>query len=99
MSNDTVERGATSHLTQELEALGWRHMNSAPKNNIRILLIYKLHDGFRAEIGCYFESEEMIYPQIGEDLTPRIEVLKSWNTPFCCEPLAWKPLHIPNSKL
>ncbi len=88
-----------SHLTAELEAFGWLHMDSAPKNDNRILLIYKLHDGFRAEIGCYFEREAMIYPQIGEDLTPRFEIFKGWNTPFCCEPVGWQPLPIPTSKL
>lgn len=99
MSETQKAARATSHLTHELEALGWRHIDSAPKDDIKILLIYKLHDGFHCEIGCYFECESMIYPQIGEDLTPRLEVLKGWNTPFCFEPLGWQPLPIPTSKL
>ena len=97
--NTTQEAECLSHLTAELEALGWRHMDSAPKNDIRILLLYKLYDGFRVEIGCYFEREAMIYPQIGDDLTSRIEIFKGWNTTFCCEPIGWQPLPIPTSKL
>lgn len=97
--NNTQAAGCLSRLTAELEASGWLHMDSAPKNDIRILLLYKLHDGFRVEIGCYFEREAMIYPQIGDDLTPRIEIFKGWNTPFCCEPIGWQGLPIFNTKL
>ena len=95
-----TEAGLASHLTQELEALGWRHIDSAPKEDCKkIMLLYHLHDGYDVETGCYFERDATIYPQIGDDLTPRVEIFKGWNTPFCCDPIAWQPLPIPTSKL
>ena len=100
MKDKQTEAELASHLTQELEALGWRHIDSAPKEDCKkIMLLYLLHDGYDIEMGCYFERESMIYPQIGDDLTPRVEVFKGWNTPFFCDPIAWQPPPIPTSKL
>ena len=91
--------GVASDLNAELEAFGWRHMDSAPKNDIRVLILYKLHDGFHVEIGRYFEIQVKTLPQIGEDLKIRLDVISGWNTPFCRDPIAWQPLPIPTSKL
>ena len=97
--NTTQADECLSRLTAELEAFGWRHMDSAPKNDIRVLILYKLHDGFHVEIGRYFEIQVKTLPQIGEDLKIRLDVISGWNTPFCRDPIAWQPLPIPTSKL
>ena len=93
-----------SHLTDELEAFGWRHMDSAPKDETKVLLLYCTGLGYEVEKGEWYKIEKNDYILANKEQKlyrkKRVIIHKGWNTPFAMiNPIAWQPLPIPTSKL
>ena len=93
-----------SHLTAELEALGWRHIDSAPKDETKVLLLYCTGLGYEVEKGEWYKIEKNDYILANKEQKlyrkKRVIIHKGWNTPFAMiNPIAWQPLPIPTSKL
>ena len=93
-----------SRLTAELEALGWRHIDSAQKGETKVLLLYCTGLGYEVEKGEWYKIEKHNYILVDKEqkLYRKEKVIahKGWNTPFAMiNPIAWQPLPIPTSKL
>ena len=93
-----------SHLTAELEALGWRHIDSAQKGETKVLLLYCTGLGYEVEKGEWYKIEKHNYILVDKEqkLYRKEKVIahEGWNTPFAMlDPVAWQPLPIPTSKL
>ena len=93
-----------SHLTAELEAFGWRYMDSAPKDETKVLLLYCTGLGYEVEKGEWYKIEKNDYILANKEQKlyrkKRVIIHKGWNTPFAMiNPIAWQPLPIPTSKL
>ena len=54
--NTTQAAECLSHLTAELEAFGWRHMDSAPKDETKVLLLYCTGLDYEVEMSHCNES-------------------------------------------
>ncbi len=102
--NTTQAAECLSHLTSELEAFGWRHMDSAPKDETKVLLLYCTGLGYEVEKGEWYKIEKHNYILVDKEqkLYRKEKVIahEGWNTPFAMiNPIAWQPLPIPTSKL
>jgi hypothetical protein len=102
--NTTQAAGCLSRLTAELEAFGWRHMDSAPKDETKVLLLYCTGLGYEVEKGEWYKIEKHNYILVDKEqkLYRKEKVIahEGWNTPFAMiNPIAWQPLPIPTSKL
>ena len=100
----TQAAGCLSRLTAELEAFGWRHMDSAPKDETKVLLLYCTGLGYEVEKGEWYKIEKHNYILVDKEQKlyrkKRVIIHKGWNTPFAMiNPIAWQPLPIPTSKL
>ena len=96
--------GVASDLNAELEAFGWRHMDSAPKDETKVLLLYCTGLGYEVEKGEWYKIEKNDYILANKEQKlyrkKRVIIHKGWNTPFAMiNPIAWQPLPIPTSKL
>lgn len=102
--NTTQAAECLSRLTAELEALGWRHIDSAPKDETKVLLLYCTGLGYEVEKGEWYKIEKNDYILVDKEQKlyrkEKIIVHEGWNTPFAMiNPIAWQPLPIPTSKL
>ncbi len=102
--NATQAVGCLSRLTAELEALGWRHIDSAQKGETKVLLLYCAGLGYEVEKGEWYKIEKHNYILVDKEqkLYRKEKVIahEGWNTPFAMlDPVAWQPLPIPTSKL
>lgn len=102
--DNTQSAGCLSRLTAELEAFGWRHMDSAPKDETKVLLLYCTGLGYEVEKGEWYKIEKHNYILVDKEqkLYRKEKVIahEGWNTPFAMlDPVAWQPLPIPTSKL
>ena len=102
--NNAQSAGCLSRLTAELEAFGWRHMDSAPKDETKVLLLYDGNLGYEVEKGEWYKIEKHNYILVDKEqkLYRKEKVIahEGWNTPFAMiNPIAWQPLPIPTSKL
>ena len=100
----TQAAGCLSRLTAELEALGWRHIDSAQKGETKVLLLYCTGLGYEVEKGEWYKIEKHNYILVDKEqkLYRKEKVIahEGWNTPFAMlDPVAWQPLPIPTSKL
>ena len=103
-ANITQAAECLSRLTAELEALGWRHIDSAQKGETKVLLLYCTGLGYEVEKGEWYKIEKHNYILVDKEqkLYRKEKVIahKGWNTPFAMiNPIAWQPLPIPTSKL
>ena len=102
--NTTQAAECLSRLTAELEALGWRHIDSAQKGETKVLLLYCTGLGYEVEKGEWYKIEKNDYILANKEQKlyrkKRVIIHKGWNTPFAMiNPIAWQPLPIPTSKL
>jgi len=103
-ANTTQAAECLSRLTAELEALGWRHIDCAPKDKTKVLLLYGGKLGYEVEKGEWYKIEKNDYILVDKEQKlyrkERVVVHEGWNTPFAMlDPVAWQPLPIPTSKL
>ena len=104
MSENTESGRVSIPLQRELEAFGWRHIDSAPKDETKVLLLYCTGLGYEVEKGEWYKIEKNDYILANKEqkLYRKEKVIahEGWNTPFAMiNPIAWQPLPIPTSKL